>query len=165
MSDHFLFKEAIMKDTIELKSFELAQPIIENMGYELVQTEYKKIYGNPTLTFYIFKVGGITLNDCEKVSAVIGDVMEEHDVTMGAFYHLNVSSLGLDRPIITMDDFRRNLNEDIELIFVKEVGKKKKTHGKLIAYDEETVVIEEKGKQTTYQRLNLSVVRPYISFK
>lgn len=167
VTDHFLRNNGVlMKNTIEMNSKELAQPIIESLGYELVETEYKKLYGNPTLTFYIYRKGGITLTDCEKVSVAIGDVLEEHDVTMGAFYHLNVSSLGLDRPIITLDDFRRNLDEDVELIFNKEIGKMKKTHGVLISYDDDIVTIKEKtGKEVSYERKNLSMVRPYVSFK
>ena len=152
-----------MNNDIELKATDLVADIISDMGYELVETEYKKIYGNPTLTFYIYKKGGITLEDCEKVSNAIDPILENNDISYGAFYHLNVSSLGLDRPILTNDDYRRNLGEDIEVLF-DENSKKKKTHGILISYNDDEIVIEEKGKQVTYERINLSTVRPYIKF-
>jgi ribosome maturation factor RimP len=110
---------------IEMKAEETGRPVIEKLGYELVETQYKDIYGNPTLTFFIYKKGGVTLDDCEAVSNALDGVMDENDVTDGKFYHLNVSSLGLDRPILTDDDFRRNIGEDVELIFVEKIGKKK----------------------------------------
>ncbi len=142
----------------------IAGPVIEGLGYELVETDYKKVYGNPTLTFYVYKKGGITHEDCEKISSALDSVLEENDISHGAFYHLNVSSLGLDRPIITEDDFRRNLDEDIELVFREPIGKKKSAHGILVAYDAESITIKEKGKEVAFLRDNLSAVRPYISF-
>ena len=154
-----------MIDDIAFKAKELTQTAIENFGYELVETEYKKIYGNPTLTFYIYKKGGISLEDCEKVSNIIDEILEKNDITYGAFYHLNVSSLGLDRPILTNDDFRRNIGEDIEIILANADNKKKKVHGILVSYNDENIVIEQKGKNTIYERVNLTTVRPYINFK
>ena len=154
-----------MINDIETKAEGICKPIIENLGYELVETTFRDLYGNPTLTFYIYKKGGISLNDCEIVTNAINDVLDEADITRGEFYHLNVSSLGLDRLIITEDDFRRNLDEDIELIFAKKIGKMKRTHGKLIAYDESKITILEKNKKVSYDRLNIETVRPYIDFK
>lgn len=152
-----------MNNDIELRAKDLVSDLISDMGYELVETEYKKIYGNPTLTFYIYKKGGITLEDCEKVSNAIDPILEDNDISYGAFYHLNVSSLGLDRPILTNDDYRRNIGEDIELIF-EESSKKKKVHGILISYNDNEIVIEEKNKKVTYERIKLFTVRPYIKF-
>jgi ribosome maturation factor RimP len=150
---------------IEMKAEETGRPVIEKLGYELVETQYKDIYGNPTLTFFIYKKGGVTLDDCEAVSNALDGVMDENDVTDGKFYHLNVSSLGLDRPILTDDDFRRNIGEDVELIFVEKIGKKKKTHGILVSYDGEKITITENGtRKASYDRKNLGAVRPYIGF-
>ena len=106
------------------------------------------------------------IDDCEKVSKALDPVMDDNDVSHGEFYYLNVSSLGLDRPVITDDDYRRSVGEDLELIFAPNAGqKRKKTHGVLLSYDVETVTIEEKGKQTTYKRDVLGTVRPFLNFK
>lgn len=155
-----------MTNEIEITAQALAQPIIEKMGFELVETRYTKSFGENNLTFYIYKKGGIMIDDCEQVSKAIDPVMDENDVSHGEFYYLNVSSLGLDRPVLTDDDYRRSVEEDLELVFVPGTyGKRKKTHGVLVSYDEEIVVINEKGKHTTYKRSNLATVRPYINFK
>ena len=155
-----------MSNEIETIAEELCKPIIENLGYELVETSYKKNYGENNLTFYIYKKGGITIDDCETVSKAVDSVLDENDVSRGEFYYLNVSSLGLDRPIISEDDYRRSLGEDIEVIFLPEYApKKKKIHGKLISYDVENITIEEKGKSFTYEKRSLSMVRPYLNFK
>ena len=155
-----------MSNEIEVTAHELALPIIKELGYELVETRYTKSNGENNLTFYIYKKGGIMIDDCEKVSKAIDQVMDDNDVSHGEFYYLNVSSLGLDRPVVTDDDYRRSVDTDLELIFADGTEKKKKkTHGVLLSYDEETVTINEKGKKVTYKKENLATVRPYLNFK
>ena len=159
-------KERIMSNEIEVTAHELALPVIEELGYELVETRYTKTNGENNLTFYIYKKGGIMIDDCEKVSKAIDQIMDDNDVSHGEFYYLNVSSLGLDRPVVTEDDYRRSLDTDLELIFVDGAEKKKKkTHGILVSYDDENVVIDEKGRQVSYKKENLATVRPYLNFK
>ena len=115
-----------MSNEIEVTAHELALPIIEELGYELVETRYTKSNGENNLTFYIYKKGGIMIDDCEKVSKAIDQVMDDNDVSHGEFYYLNVSSLGLDRPVVTDDDYRRSVDTDLELIFADGTEKKKK---------------------------------------
>jgi ribosome maturation factor RimP len=52
---------------------ELAEPILEELNYELVDLEFKKEKGDWYLRFYIDKPGGITLDDCQKFSERISD--------------------------------------------------------------------------------------------
>ncbi|HOO22303.1 MAG TPA: ribosome maturation factor RimP [Clostridia bacterium] len=147
------------------KAKEVIIPVVERLGYEVVDIEYKKEYGENNLTVYIFKKGGVSLDDCELVNNELDPVLEINDITEGASYNLNISSPGLDRKIVTPDDFRRNMDTDIELVFVKPLGKKKHTHGILVAYDENSVTILQKDREVKYDKGNLSVVRPYIDFK
>ena len=161
----FLIKREYMSNEIEMTAQELAFPIAEELGYELVETKYTKNEGQNHLTFYKNKKGGIMIDDCETFSKAIDPILDEHDVSHGEAYFLNVSSLGLDREVITDDDYRRNLDEDLEIFFAKNVGKKKKTHGILLSYDENMITINEKGKKVIYERKDLDKVRPYIDFK
>ncbi len=155
-----------MSNEIETTAHALAQPIVENLGFELVETRFDKNHGENNLTFYIYKKGGIMIEDCETVSKALDPIMDDNDVSHGEFYYLNVSSLGLDRPVVTNDDYRRSEGEDLELIFSPNAGqKRKKTHGILLSYDEESVTIEEKGKPVTYKRDVLGTVRPFLNFK
>ena len=139
-------------------------PHIESAGYELVDLTFAKEYGTDTLTAFIYKKGGVDLNDCEKMTALLDPVLDEADFCENA-YNFNVSSPGLDRPIVTMDDYRRNSDEDVEIVFKTPVGKRKSAHGILANYDEETFTLQDKtGKETVYEKQNASVVRPYIHF-
>ena len=143
----------------------IIRPEVENLGYETVDITFAKEYGVDTLTVFIYKKGGVDLNDCEKVTAALDPVLDELDFCNDG-YNLNVSSPGLDRPIVTPDDYRRNEGEDVEFVFQVPQGKKKSVHGVLKAYDEEKIVLLlSGGKEMTLEKNNASVVRPYISFK
>ena len=78
-------------------------------------------------------------------------------------YYLNVSSSGLDRKIVTNDDYRRALDTEIECFD----GSKKKTHGTLVAYDADTITLKTEGKNPkniVLTRKNLTKVQPYVRF-
>ena len=141
------------------------KPAVEELGYEVVEIKFDKQYGTDTLTVFIYKKGGVDLTDCEKVSAVLDPILDECDFG-GEGYNFNVSSPGLDRPIVTADDYRRNEGEDIEVVFKVPQGKKKSAHGVLVGYDENKFVLRlSTGKEAVYEKSCAAVVRPYVSFK
>ncbi len=142
----------------------IIKPEVEAAGYEIVESKFEKQYGTDTLTVFIYKKGGIDLNDCEKVSEIVNPILDGIDFCSEG-YNFNVSSPGLDRPIVTMDDYRRNEGEEIEIVFSKTQGKKKSAHGVLKSYDETSfVLVDKQGKETTYTKEEATVVRPYIHF-
>lgn len=87
-------------------------PVIEELGYELVEVKYT---AKPecTLTVFIDSAEGVSLNDCERVSTAIDPLIDELDPIATA-YRLNVSSAGLDRPIRSDRDFARNTGREVE---------------------------------------------------
>ena len=139
-------------------------PIIESIGYEVVDVDWSKSYGENNLTVFIYKKGGITLDDCEKVNDALDAFLDENDLTDGQAYNFNVSSPGLDRPVVTPDDFRRSLDTELEILFKNPIGKKKKVNGILVSYDDATVTLLVKDKETVFDRQNAEVIRPYIKF-
>jgi len=139
-------------------------PIAAQLGYEIVDVDYKKSGDGDNLTVYIWRKGGISLDDCENFHKSIDAVLDELDPTSGGAYVLNISSPGLDRPIVTADDFRRNLDEQIELLYVIPRGKKTKTHGILVSYNDTEIIIDQNDKQAVIKRSDISAVRPYIKF-
>ena len=76
----------------------LLTPIVEGCGFELVDVEYVKEAGNWYLRGYIDKPGGITVNDCEAVSRIFSDKLDEKDFIEDS-YIMEISSPGLDRPL------------------------------------------------------------------
>jgi len=151
-------------DTVVERARNVVTPIIESLGYEVVEITYGKSYGENNLTVYVFKKGGITFADCEKINDALDGALDAEDITDGASYNLNISSPGLDRPVKSEDDYRRSLDTDLEFIFKKPLGKKKKVHGILLSYDENSVNVDIKGKPTVLEKSNFETVRPYIKF-
>lgn len=146
------------------KAYEYIVPIIENLGYEVVEIEYKKVYQDMNLTFYIFNKGGITLDDCEKVNNALEEPLEGYDITDGDAYVLNISSPGLDRPIVSDKDFERSLDTEVETLLNEKIGKKSKLWGTLKAYDEQKIVLTKDDSDTEILRSKIKSVRPYIKF-
>ena len=139
-------------------------PIIEQLGYEVVEVEYVKKSDGMNLTFYIDKEEGIIIDDCEKVSKAIDDLLEELDPTEGVGYILNVSSPGIDRPLKTQRDFERNLNKEISITLFSKLNGQKKFDGVLVGYTDESVTIESKGQITEFKKEKIAHIVPVIKF-
>lgn len=151
------------KSVSELVS-ELATPIVENLGYELVEVKYTKGRSGMELTLFIFSKQGISLEDCEKVSKAIDEPLDELNPTNDVSYTLNVSSLGLDRPIKTAKDAERNLNQKIDVkLYAAQDGIKLFT-GTLTAYNENGITIKTEKEDKTFRFDEIALASPVIEF-
>lgn len=143
----------------------LVEPIINNMGIELVEVEYAKKNNGMNLTIFIDKKGGVTLDDCEAVHNAIDEPLDSLDPTQNAPYILNVSSPGLDRPIKTDSDFRRNIGEVIDISTFKKIGLKKNFVGELKDFSDTSItIIDKKGKEMVIDRSIISKATKHIEF-
>lgn len=143
--------------------FQKLEPVIQDLGYELVEVFYGKQADGMNLIFYIDSPNGISIDDCEKVHRTIDPILDQINPTNDAHYILSVSSLGLDRPIKTERDFKRNMGKEIEItLFSKQDGKKFFV-GNLIEYDEKTVTIENNEK-LTFDKAKIAHIVPVIKF-
>ena len=130
------------------------RPLVEQLGYELVYVEYVKEGPEWYLRYFIDSPNGIDINDCEKVSRYVEAILDEKEYINGQ-YILEVSSLGLERPLRNEKDFQDNIGALIEVNLFKSIEKNKKHRGILISYDE-TLILEEKGKKIEIQKDNIS---------
>lgn len=146
---------------VKERAAQIITPIVESLGYEVVEVDCKYVNKADTLTVYIYKEGGISLDDCMKVTEALDAPLDAADITDGAAFSLNVSSPGLDRPIVTDDDFRRAMGTVVETDSPE--GKKKKIVGTLVAYDAETFTLNVKTTKQTLKR-GAAKVLPYIDF-
>lgn len=142
----------------------VVRPIVEANGVELVDVEYKKVFGTPTLTVYIDKPGGVSLDDCERVHMAIDAPLDELDPTQGQSYNLNVSSPGLDRPLKTARDFERKIGEKIEVSLYAPVDGEKKFLAVISEVRGEEITLDDNGKTVTLQLKQIAAAKPYIEF-
>lgn len=142
---------------------EFSDPLVSNLGYELVDVEFVKEQSEYFLKIFIDKLGGVNLEDCQLVSEKIGEKLDQIDI-IDVSYYLEVSSPGLDRPIKTDKDIIRNLGKEVEINLYKAVEGKKHFEGMLKDYDENTVTIQLEENNVVIPRELISLMRQIIHF-
>ena len=89
---------------IEVRLRALAEETLSRSGVEMVDLDYRREPAGWMLRVYIDRPGGVTLEDCQRVSQEFGTILEVEDPIPHQF-HLEVSSPGLDRPLRKPADF------------------------------------------------------------
>lgn len=144
----------------------MAQPIIEKLGYELVDIELSKKYGQDNLSFFIASNNGINFDDCEKVHRELDVALDELNPSKDAPYILNVSSPGLDRPFKTQRDYARNINKKVEVKLYAPLKGKKLYDGVLLEKAEHALTIKlDKGEVLKLEMSRVAKVTPFVSFE
>lgn len=150
------------KNSIEELMKKISIPLLDELNFDFVDVEFVKEGPNRFLRLYIDKAEGITLEDCQKVSEKLNDALDEID-PIEENYFLEVSSPGIDRPLKTDDDFKKALNEDVEINLYKAIDGIKRLEGKLVNYDDEAFIIEDEKigeirlERNVVSKINLSV--------
>lgn len=119
------------KVKVEKITEELVNPILQKENFELIDIEFKKEGPHRYLRIYIDKIGGITLDDCQKVSEQLSEKLDEVD-PIEDNYFLEVSSPGLDRPLKKDSDFERFQGENVEVKLYEPINNQKIFEGELI---------------------------------
>ena len=151
------------REEYEQKAEALLAPIVEEAGFELVDVEYVKEAGNWYLRGYIDKPGGITVNDCEAVSRIFSDRLDEDDFIEDS-YIMEISSPGLDRPLKKDKDFARSMGKAVEIRTYRPIDRQKEFSGVLTAYDDNSVASDEDGNLRTFDRKEIALIRLMIEF-
>lgn len=151
---------------ISEKVEEFLTPIVEALegNIEIVEVEFAKKYNGDNLTIFIDKPGGVTIDDCELVHNTVDQPLDELDPTAGKPYTLNVSSPGIDRPIVTDKDYARNIGIELEIKLFEAIEKKKVLVGTLIAFNEDSIIVEINGENLEIERKKISKATKFINF-
>ena len=134
----------MLRDALEMR----LAPLVEGLGYDLWELEYSPGRGNGFLRVYIDAEAGITLDDCERVSRAVSEVLEAEDPIPGQ-YTLEVSSPGLERPLRTAEHFARFVGETVHVETVQAIEGRRRFKGALTAAGAETVEVEVDGRRWT----------------
>ena len=109
----------------------IADPILISEGMELVEVEYRREARGWVLRLTIDKEGGVTLDDCGRISQAVGRVLDVEDL-ISAPYVLEVSSPGLTRPLRTEKDFLRQRHRLIKVRTVDPINNRLQFKGRLL---------------------------------
>lgn len=143
---------------IEDKVEQLVKDPIEKLGYSLYDVEYVKEGPEYYLRIYIDKESGIDLNDCEKVSNEINEILDKADYIKEQYY-LEVSSPGIERILRKDKHLEQNISKNVEIkLFKKDNNGKKEYTGKLKAFNQEEIIIET-DKEIAIERKNIAQIK------
>ena len=119
----------------------IVAPVLRAIGFRLVRVRLSAQNGLTLQVMAERDDGTMTVEDCEDASRAISAVLDVED-PLDKAYHLEVSSPGIDRPLVRKSDFRTGLGHQIKLETSILVANRKRFRGKIAAVDEDAVVIE-----------------------
>lgn len=100
----------------------LREPLLDE-GCEIADVVISKYKNNSTLRLFVYCQNGTTIDECARLSRLVGDLIDGTDLFPSG-YTLEVSSPGLDRPLKTAQDFRFRVGEKVKVEFVDRARKK-----------------------------------------
>jgi ribosome maturation factor RimP len=122
----------------------LLEPGVSALGFELVDIELLGQGRHATLRVYIDSPDGVNVDDCAAVSRQLSALLDVEDPLPGG-YTLEVSSPGLDRPLLTPAHYRRFVGELVKLTLAQPRDGRRKFKGRLVEAGDDHVVIETEG--------------------
>lgn len=139
---------------LEQQLINIIQGPVMALGFELVGVEYIRSR-SPILRVYIDSENGITVDDCADVSRQISSVLDVEDPITTA-YNLEVSSPGMDRPLFTIEHYRRFLGEEINVSLRIAVGNRRNWKGTIKSVeDNEMITLTIDGKDEIFALSNI----------
>ncbi|WP_304171718.1 ribosome maturation factor RimP [Limnochorda pilosa] len=129
------------RDEIEAQVEALAGPIADACGVELVDVAYVTEQGRRILRVSIDRDGGVTLDDCQRVSELLSDELDRVDPIPGS-YSLEVSSPGLERPLKKPREFERFRGRTVRVRAYAPINGSRTWEGRLLGLIDEHVVVE-----------------------
>lgn len=135
-----------------------AEPLLADMGLELVDVEYRREGHGWVLRFFIDKEGGIGIDDCAQASREISAYLAVEDPIEHA-YHLEVSSPGLERPLKKREDFLRFADRPVRIKLRQPLGEQRVLIGTLCGLEGDTVVLAVAEEKVFIDLDNISKAR------
>ena len=160
----FVLEKLIMARTLAIRIEALLRPEIEALGYELIVAEYIT-GGAATLRLYVDSPQGITVDDCETISHQVSGVLDVENPLPGA-YTLEVSSPGLDRPLVTTDHFARFVGEEVRLSLKRpRDGRRRRFRGAICAVEDDQILLRVDGQELRVGMQEIESARLVPQFK
>ena len=137
---------------------QLAEPVCDAEGLELVHTEYQMEPGGKVLRLYIDKPDGISIDDCAAISRQVSDLLDIY-IESDHRYRMEVSSPGSNRPLTKQDDFNRFRNQLVRIQSSRSIDGQKKFKGTLTGIKDGIVTLTVVEKSVAIPFENITKAR------
>ena len=147
------------KDNIASRVKEAVLPLVEGAGYTLWDVTFYKEVAEWILEVSIDKPEGISTDDCSVVTRLIDPVIDEMDPVEDA-YCLMVSGAGGYRDLVLPMHYEYALAHgcDVEVRTFTAVEGKKQFEGKLVSFDDDSVLVSENGKEIRFEKKQIAKI-------
>lgn len=133
--------------SLEKELLGICEEYIGTTEYELVNLTYRVESGRKVLRVMIDKKGGVSLDDCSIVSRAFEKILDERDI-IEEQYVLEVSSPGVDRPLVKLNDYERFKDNEVKITLsapIPIINEKRLVYrGHLIGVDGELIIVKTK---------------------
>jgi ribosome maturation factor RimP len=134
-------RRIIIEDGLEGVVAAIVEPVIEQLGYRLVRVRLSQMNGQTLQIMAERADGTMSVEDCEAISRAVSPVMDVEDPINGE-YHLEVSSPGIDRPLVRRADFEIWMHHTLKLETTRIVANRKRFRGKIIEVIGDSIRLE-----------------------
>lgn len=148
---------------LALEAASIAEPEINRLGYDLVDTDFIREGQRQILRYYIDKRGGIGINDCEIVSHAVDPLLDEQ-FSYQQPYYLEVSSPGLGRHLKSAEDYERYAGEIVEFSLYRAKEGRKQFEGKLLGASDDGFSVEIDGETVVFASKDVAKLARKIVF-
>jgi ribosome maturation factor RimP len=143
---------------------DLVTPILDELGLELVDIEYKKEGSNWFLRVFIDnETGNIDIDDCGLVSERLSQRLDEVDPIPTAYF-LEVSSPGAERPLRKESDFRKAVGRHVHIVTKEPLEGSTVFEGELVSFEDGRLTVKEAKKTYVISLDQIDAARMAIVF-
>lgn len=136
-----LTEKRFVKETgLEQRIARIVEPVANDLGYSLVRIKVTQENGCTLQIMAEDAEGRFTITDCENLSKELSPILDVED-PIDREYHLEVSSPGIDRPLVRARDFRTYIGHEAKLELADMLEGRRRFRGEIAAVDDEAVTI------------------------
>ncbi|MBO7332903.1 MAG: ribosome maturation factor RimP [Alphaproteobacteria bacterium] len=136
---------------------QIIEPTATDKGFEIVRLLFQGDDANRTLQIMVEKIDrtGMQIDDCEKLSKTFSALLDVED-PITSRYMLEVTSPGIDRPLVRLEDYERFKGYEAKLETLTPIEGRKRFRGKIVGIQEDNVVFlfEEKEMQISFSQVS-----------
>lgn len=141
----------MQEDERQVQIEEVVQPVLLDHGLTLVDLEFRPRRPRGVLRLFVDKPGGVGIDDCQRVSREVGDVLDASALIEEA-YDLEVSSPGLDRQLRKDREFRWAVGKRVRCW----LAGGEEVRGRLVGIDGGFLILEQGGGETKLDRASIT---------
>jgi ribosome maturation factor RimP len=134
----------------------LVEPVLDSLGFRLVRIEVSGRDGKTVQIMAERPDGSMTIDDCEVVSKALSPLLDVHDVVSDA-YRLEVSSPGIDRPLVRPSDFVDWAGSEAKIEVKLPIDGRRRFRGRLVGFEDGEVLIDADLGDDGHKTIGLAV--------